>query len=103
LTQNTYNLRLLHFIKSQLGVGSIYVNAKNLSADFRIRDRKTIGSVILPIFEKFPLLTSKYHSYSKFKEAYYILENSNLTYPEKDKLLLELQSKKMAENYISPA
>lgn len=103
LTQSTYNLRLLYFIKTQLGVGSVYVNQDNLKADFRIRDRKTIGSVILPIFDKYPLLTSKYHSYSKFKEAYNILENSNLTTQEKDILLLELINKQMPDNYISPA
>jgi hypothetical protein len=79
------------------------VDTVNLIADFRIRDRKTIGSVILPIFDKYPLLTSKYYSYIKFKEAYNILENDNLTTQEKDKLLLDLTSKKMPDNYISPA
>jgi hypothetical protein len=48
-------------------------------------------------------LTSKYHSYSKFKEAYNILENSDLTTQEKDILLLELINKQMPDNYISPA
>lgn len=67
-------------------------------ADFRIRDRKTIGSVILPIFDKYPLLTSKYHSYSKFKEAYNILEDSSLTTQEKDTLLLELKNKQKADD-----
>lgn len=103
ITQSTYNLRILYFIKSQLGFGSVYVDTVNLIADFRIRDRKTIGSVILPIFDKYPLLTSKYYSYIKFKEAYNILENDNLTTQEKDKLLLDLTSKKMPDNYISPA
>ena len=103
LTQSSYNLRILYFIKSQLGVGSVYINTDNLNADFRIRDRKTIGSVILPIFEKYPLLTSKYYSYFKFKEAYNILENDSLTTQEKDKLLLDLTSKRMPDDYISPA
>lgn len=103
LTQSAYNLRILYFIKSQLGVGSVSLDTNSLNADFRIRDRKTIGSVILPIFEKYPLLTSKYYSYSKFKEAYNILENDNLTTLEKDKLLLNLISKKMSDDYISPA
>lgn len=103
LTQSTYSLRILYFIKTQLGVGSVYVSSNNLKADFRIRDRKTIGSVILPIFDKYPLLTSKYHSYSKFKKAYNILENSDLTTQEKDILLLELNNKQLPDNYISPA
>jgi Heme/copper-type cytochrome/quinol oxidases, subunit 1 len=103
LSQSTYNLRILYFIKSQLGVGSVYVDSGNSMADFRVRDRRTLGYVILPIFNKYPLLTSKYYSYIKFKEAYNILENDNLTTQEKDKLLLDLTSKKMPDNYISPA
>mgnify|MGYP002349717168 FL=1 len=103
LTQSTYNLRAIYFIKNQLGVGSVYVDRDCNKADFRIRDRKTIGSTILPIFDKYPLLTSKYFSYLKFKKAYEILENSNLSTQDKDNLLLELQKEQMPLDYISPA
>ncbi len=103
LTQSTYNLRLLYFVKTQLGVGSVSFEVNNSKADFRIRDRKTIGSILLPIFDKYPLLTSKFYSYSKFKEAYHILENNSLTNQDKDRLLLDLTSKQRPENYISPA
>ena len=103
LTQSTYNLRLLYFVKTQLGVGSVNTNADNTKADFRVRDRKTIGSIILPIFDKYPLLTSKHYSYCKFKEAYHILENSSLAKQEKDRLLLDLINEQKADNYVSPA
>ena len=102
LTQSTYNLRLLYFVKTQLGVGSVNTNADNTKADFRVRDRKTIGSIILPIFDKYPLLTSKHYSYCKFKEAYHILENSSLAKQEKDRLLLDLINEQKADNYVSP-
>jgi len=95
-------LRALYFIKKQLGVGSVHVEA-NSKGDFRIRDRKVIGSVILPIFDKYPLLTSKYYDYQKFKKAYKILTNPNLSTKEKDSLLLELKSKRVPTDYISPA
>lgn len=100
--QSSYNLRALYFIKKQLGVGSVHVEA-NSKGDFRIRDRKVIGSVILPIFDKYPLLTSKYYDYQKFKKAYKILTNPNLSTKEKDSLLLELKSKRVPTDYISPA
>nr|QJQ35436.1 LAGLIDADG endonuclease [Fusarium bactridioides] len=103
LTQSTYNLRAIHFIKNQLGAGSIYVDSDCNKADFRIRDRKTIGATILPIFDKYPLLTSKYFSYLKFKKAYEILENPNLSTQDKDNLLLALQKEQMPLDYISPA
>ena len=103
LTQSTYNLRAIHFIKNQLGVGSVYIDSDCNKADFRIRDKKTIGSTILPIFDKYPLLTSKHFSYLKFKKAYEILENPNLSTKDKDNLLLELQKEQMPLDYISPA
>ena len=102
LTQSTYNLRILYYIKKQLGVGSVHIDSNCDKGDFRIRDRKNIGSRILPVFDKYPLLTSKYFSYQKFKKAYEILENPNLSTKEKDSLLLKLQSEQMPTDYISP-
>lgn len=103
LGQSTYNLRILYFIKKQLGVGSVNLGSNNTVGDFRIRDRKSIGSVIIPIFDKYPLLTSKYYEYHKFRKAYDILNNPDLSTKEKDNLLLELKSQSVPEGYISPA
>ncbi len=106
ISQSTYNLRILYFIKKHLGVGSVILESNNNKGDFRIRDRKSIGSVIIPIFDKYPLLTSKYFEFKKFRKAYEILNNANLSTKEKDKLLLELKSQTFAsrpEGYISPA
>lgn len=100
---STYNLRVLYYIKKQLGAGSVHIDTNCNKRDFRIRDRKNIGSIILPIFDKYPLLTSKYFSYQKFKKAYGILENPNLSTKEKDNLLLKLQSEQVPTDYISPA
>lgn len=99
--QSSYNLRVLNFIKKKLGVGSVNLQS-NSNGDFRIRDRKSIGSVIIPIFDKYPLLTSKYYEYQKFRKAYHILNNPNLSTKEKDNLLLDLKSQTVSEGYISP-
>lgn len=83
---------------------SVYTKAAgDCKGDFRIRDRKTIGSVVIPIFDKYPLLTSKYYKYQNFKKAYEILINPNFSNIEKDSFLLELKSQKVPINYISPA
>jgi len=103
ISQNTYNLRVLYYIKKQLGVGSVSVESKNSMASFRVRDRKTLGNVIIPIFDKYPLLTTKYFNYAKFKEAYFILENPELTKLERNRLLEDLKSTRPTESYISPA
>jgi len=49
------------------------------------------------------LLTSKYFNYLKFKEAYNILENNNLTKVKRDELMSNLIKKFPSSDYISPA
>jgi hypothetical protein len=101
ITQSRYNLRLLYYIKKELGVGS--VTKDNTKAQFFIRDRKNLKNIIFPIFDKYSLLTSKMFNYYKFKQAYFILENTNLTKEEKDKKLYGLKNKNLPQNYVSSA
>ena len=103
LSQSTYNLRVLHFIKTQLKAGSIYVEKDGSHAHFRIRDRKLIESIVFPIFDKYPLLTTKQFNYNKFKDAYSILTNPSLNKLEKDTLIFNIIKTKPPLNYISPA
>jgi hypothetical protein len=102
LGQSTYNLRLLHYVKKQLGVGSIYVEKDGNMAHFRIRDRKVLESVIFPIFDKYSLLTSKQFNYLKFKEAFTILTYSTLSKSEKDNLVSNIVDRELPVDYISP-
>ena len=101
IAQSRYNLRLLYYIKKNLGVGS--VTKDNTKAQFFIRDRQKLKNIIFPIFDKYPLLTSKMFNYNKFKQAYSILENLNLTKQEKDKMLFILKEETIPKNYISCA
>lgn len=101
--QSTYNLRALYYIKKRLGYGSVHIESKRGMADFRIRDRNIIKKVLFPIFDKNPLLTSKYFNYIKFKKAYEILTNTNISDQERDLLLINLRNSNIPTNYISPA
>lgn len=102
VSQSSYNLRLLYFIKSKLSVGSVYVEPKNNVGSYRLRNVAHIVNNIVPIFDKHVLLTSKYYNYLKFKSAAEILNSKSLTKEEKDtKLMLLLQQVK-PENYLSP-
>ena len=106
LSQHEYNMRLIYFIKSQLKVGNINKETKASGSNmfnYRIRDRKTLAESIFPIFDKYPLLTSKYFYYLKFKEAYRILEDPSLTKIQRNALMFELVSTKASEGYVSPA
>ncbi len=101
LTQSWYNLRVLYYVKKQLGIGS--VTKDNTKGQFFIRNKKSIDTIILPIFDKYPLLTSKYFDYLRFKKALNVLNNVSLTKQEKHIKLLNLKNSKPAENYKSPA
>lgn len=96
-----YNLRALYYVKTKLGVGS--VNKDGTKGQFVIRDRKKLAENIFPIFDKYPLLTSKQFDYIKLKQAYLILENNNLSKDEKYKCLFELKNKTLPVNYMSSA
>jgi hypothetical protein len=103
LPQHEYNMRLLYFIKSQLGVGTINKETKTKMVNYIIKDRKKLVEIIFPIFDNYPLLTSKYFYYLKYKEAYRILEDTSLTKTQQDELMFDLVDLVPSEIYISPA
>lgn len=99
--QSTYNLRLLYYIKKMLGVGQVSISRD--MAEFRIRDLNSILLHIIPLFDKYPLLTSKYFNYDLFKQAAMILRNPSYSKEQKDVFLTELKSKVIPTDYFSPA
>lgn len=102
--QSNYNLRLLYFCKKILGVGSVSVpNSKDKTAEYRIRDRQTIINVILPIFDKYTLLTSKQFHYQLFRKAILLYSDSTLSIEDKNKQLTILKSQVIPTNFISSA
>lgn len=101
LTQSRYNLRILNYVKKELGVGSI--TRDGTKAQYFIRDRKIIESVLIPIFDKYPLLTTKHFYYIKLKKALSILNNECLKKKEKSLKLLAIKNSKADNNYLSPA
>jgi len=100
IDQSRYNLRLLFYIKTRLGVGKVKQSG-NFSS-FVIRDRKILSKYVFPIFDKYSLLTSKQYNYLKFRKAFSILEDSNLNNSQKNIQLLDIYRKAIPLNYISP-
>lgn len=95
-------MRLLYYIKAQLGVGQVSISG--IMAEYRLRDVKIIVAHIIPLFTAYPLLTSKYYNFNLFKQAAEIMSNPLLSTSEKDVLLTALALKKgIPVDYISPA
>jgi hypothetical protein len=67
ISLNKLNSKALYYIKKQLGVGSITFESRN--CHYRIRDIKSLKNVIIPIFNEYPLLTSKAFNFSKFSNV----------------------------------
>lgn len=74
LTQKSSNAKILYYIKSMLKYGQVST-AKDGNSSYRIRDRKILKKVIFPIFDTYPLLTSRYCCYSLFKQASNVLDS----------------------------
>ena len=70
--------------------------------NFKVTKLTNIGQNIIPLFDKYPLLTSKQINYERFKTAYYILSNDNLLPLEKNAKLNELKLSYLDNSYISP-
>ena len=101
VSQSSYNIRALSYIKKKLGVGSV-TNDGDKKQIF-VRDKKVIENIILPIFDKYPLLTSKYFDYLKIKRALSIFNDINLSKAERDIKLCNIKNSIMPNNYKSPA
>ena len=78
ISQSKVNVKLLHYIKKELGCGNITEEVDKLN--YRIRDKDNLTNKLIPIFEKYPLLTYKYFDYLKFKHVLEVL-NDSIRYP----------------------
>lgn len=84
-------------------MGIVYVPKNGRTARYRLRNVEHIIIYLIPILDKYPLLTTKYYNYELFKKAALILHNKNLTGKEKDALLNRLKkNSSMPNDYISP-
>jgi hypothetical protein len=71
ITQSKINAKLIYFIKKNLKCG--HITLENNKITYRIRDLLNIKNNIIPIFDKFPLLSNKIYDYFKFKKVLEIL------------------------------
>lgn len=102
ISQHKYNKRILYYMKKNIGVGNVSEEKKTNMAQYSVYSREKLKKYIIPIFDKYPLLTRKYFNYKKFKEAFNILENIDLSFKEKNELIEKIRVLKPDINYINP-
>ena len=102
ISQHKYNKRILYYMKKNIGVGNVSEEKKTNMAQYSVYSREKLKKYIIPIFDKYPLLSRKYFNYKKFKEAFNILENIDLSFKEKNELIEKIRVLKPDINYINP-
>ena len=63
---------LLEFIQTKLNCGNVSNNKENTASYFNITDTNDLKFKLIPIFESFPLNTTKYLDFLSFKEALFM-------------------------------
>jgi ubiquinol-cytochrome c reductase cytochrome b subunit len=73
---NIKDIQLLYKIKDALGVGKIKTRVRKIInnneiklARYNIRNKKHLKEIILPLFDKYPMLTNKQFDYLRFRDA----------------------------------
>lgn len=70
ITQNIHSIKVLETIRDYFDCGIIKVdNNITNTMKYQVNSYKDIANKIIPFFDKYPLLTSKYLNYMNFKEA----------------------------------
>lgn len=64
LTQSIYILGKLYYVKKQSGVG--FITKNNTKEQLFIQKRKIMKTVLLAIFDKYPLLPTKHFDFLRF-------------------------------------
>jgi hypothetical protein len=104
IDQQYYNIKLLIYIRSVLGVGSVD-NTGKFMYKFRIRDRSILKAVIIPIFTQLPLLTSKMKRFKLWLKAMQIWEDTSLSKEDRVKTVLNIKEQMtyITQDYKSSA
>lgn len=103
IAQSTYNSRLLYFIKENLQYGGVNKRAGKNMAEFRIRDRKILIHLVVPLFTRYPLYSTKHFYFLRWVKALQVLESKKWTTAEKNEILTKLKSQLPSDTYVSSA
>lgn len=79
---------VLELIKSTLGCGRL--NTERETLVFTISQLSAIDTILIPLFEQFPLNTTKYLDYLAFKKGFFMFKNRKTNELNKQELYLDI-------------
>ena len=68
ISQDKKSVDTLYALKTKLKCGSVHKAGKNMMA-FEVSDKKSLETIIIPFFQKYPLQTEKRKDFYKFVES----------------------------------
>jgi len=81
------DVEVLNTIKSNLNVGTVTLESSRNSCSYVIQNYEEIKNVICPIFNAFPLHTSKRLDFENFSQAVFIKDNQKLSNTDISKIV----------------
>lgn len=85
ISQSVYNIRLLAYVKSNMGIGSI--SQSKDGAVYRVRNVKHLNTIVFPLFAIYPLLTFKQFHAKRVRLASITMMNEGLSKQQKQDCL----------------
>ena len=101
ISQKLNNAQVLYFISKNLGCGSVRLNYKLDTVSFLVRDKLSLITKIIPIFNNNFMFSSKEHSFYIFKKAMDIWIDSGLTQLEKIYAIQDLKKMPLDSSFIA--
>ncbi len=96
----SYNIRAIYKLKNIFGIGKIHKSADDMIT-WKVTRFDQIKTIMLPLLEKYELISLKAYDLAIMKEALMVYE-SNISSEEKTKILTELKCKLNNKINISP-
>jgi LAGLIDADG endonuclease len=96
------NIQLLYYIKKNLKFGSVVKDNKKQRAIYQISDQRVLKKVVLPIFDRYNLLTIKFFEYCRFKKSIEIADNKDYSVSKKNLLIYNIINQPPIDSIFSP-
>jgi hypothetical protein len=75
ITQHNRDKELMVSLANLLGCGNIYSYQNNSAIDYKVSRINDLTEILIPIFDKYPVLGAKNLDYQDFKKAAVLIKN----------------------------